>query len=176
MPNAPRRTRASATEDTAVTEPAGGAAPDPAARAWGIALLAAAIGAVVGMLFLHYRNPPAIGPATGFAVFAAVLLLAAAIERVLEGIGQFVPLGGDTRVHPSLRPVRAAVTLGLACGLAMAACGYFGLGVLHAFGDNGSPRYVDVVVTGLGIGALTKPLHDLVVILDHAARRRAAPD
>ncbi len=176
MPNAPRRTRASATEDTAVTEPTDAAASDPVARAWGIALLAAAIGAVVGMLFLHYRNPPAIGPATGFGVFAAVLLLAAASERVLEGVSHFVPLGGDTRAHPSLRPARAAVMLGLACALAMAACGYFGLGVLHAFGDTGSPRYIDVIVTGLGIGALTKPLHDLVVILEHAARRRSAPD
>lgn len=162
MPNAPRRPRASATEDTAVTEPAGGPQLDPLARAWLVALLIAAIGAIVGMLFLHYRNPPSIGPATGFGVFAAVFLVAAAIERVLEGLNQFLPLGGDTRAHPSLRPNRAAVALGLAAALAMVTCGYFGLAVLHGFNDNGSPRHIDVIVTGLGIGAATKPLHDMI--------------
>jgi hypothetical protein len=56
----------------------------------------------------------------------------------------------------------------------MVACGYFGFGVLHAFGDNGWPRYVDVIVTGLGVGGATKPLHDLITIAASAARTRKA--
>jgi hypothetical protein len=63
---------------------------------------------------------------------------------------------------------------GLASALAMAACGYFGIGILHAIGDDGSPRYTDVIVTGLAVGGATKPLHDLITILESAARTRKA--
>lgn len=166
MPNGPRRPRASATEDTAVTEPAGvtettGIAAKPVTYAWLIALLIAAVGAFVGMLFLHYRKPPQIGSPAGFRL-STVFLLVAAIERVVEGVNHFLPLGGDTNADPGLHGHRVAICLGLASALAMVACGYFGIGILHAFGDNGSPRYVDVVVTGLGVGAATKPLHDLI--------------
>jgi hypothetical protein len=129
---------------------------------WLVALGLAAIGAIAGMLFLHYRNPPQIGPAVALGSFAGLFLLAAAIERVLEPLVHFELLGAD----PASRTVRC---LGLAAGLAMLACGYFGFGVLHAFGDNGSPRYVDVIVTGLGIGALTKPWHDLIRGIDRWA-------
>lgn len=159
MPNAPRRTQP---EQPAPEPDDSRAVVDPLAYTWLLALGIMAIGAIAGMLFLHYRNPPAIGPATGFGVFAAVFLLAAAIERVLEPLNHLRPLGGDTAADPSLRPHRAALCLGLAAALAMIACGFFGLGVMHAFGDDGSPRYVDVIVTGLGIGAVTKPLHDLI--------------
>jgi hypothetical protein len=189
MPNAPRRPRASArdeTADTAVTAPEAPAppppppppaaptaersAPDPVVtRAWLLALLMAAIGAVVGMLFLHYRKPPGIGSAAGFRI-SSLFLLVIAIERVIEVVNHFRPLGG-TGPAPARYPARVALCLGLASALAMIACGYFGIGVFHAFGDNGSPRYIDVIVTGLGIGAATKPLHDLIRIIE----RRAHP-
>lgn len=189
MPNAPRRTRASArddTADTAVTPPttpppakppppapppaAQGRAPDPLASSWLIALLMAAIGAVVGMLFLHYRKPPGFGSAAGFRI-SSLFLLVIAIERVIEVVHHFRPLGG-TGSGPAGYQARVAVCLGLASALAMAACGYFGIGVFHAFGDNGSPRYVDVIVTGLGIGAATKPLHDVIRIIERRAHPR----
>jgi hypothetical protein len=187
MPNAPRRPRASApdeTADTAVTPPeapapppppppaaaptAEGSGPDPVVtQAWVLALLMAAIGAVVGMLFLHYREPPGIGSAAGFRI-SSLFLLVIAIERVIEVLNHFRPLGGT---GPDRYHARVAVCLGLASALAMIACGYFGIGVFHAFGDNGSPRYIDVIVTGLGIGAATKPLHDLIRIVE----RRSHP-
>jgi hypothetical protein len=164
MPNAPRRPRS---EEPAPENDAP-AAVDPLAYNWLVALGLAAIGAIAGMLFLHYRNPPQIGPAVSLGSFAGVFLLAAAIERVLAPLVHFQLLGADpaTGATPAEREtlwsIRTARCLGLAAALAMLACGYFGFGVLHAFGDNGSPRYVDVIVTGLGIGALTKPWHDLI--------------
>ena len=155
MPNAPRRPGS----EQPAPEGDAPAAIDPMAYNCLVALGLAAIGAIAGMLFLHYRNPPQIGPAVSLGAFAGVFLLAAAIERVLEPLVHFELLGVDPAS-------RAARCLGLAAGLAMLACGYFGFGVLHAFGDNGSPRYVDVIVTGLGIGALTKPWHDLIRGID----------
>lgn len=177
MPNAPRRPRASAkddTADTAVTPPSGRSALDPVGYAWSIALLFAVIGAITGMLFLHYRTQPHFGSPAELKLLS-LLLLAVAIERMLEPVNHFLQLGGDTSAHPSRRPVRAALCLGLASAVAMVACGFFGIGLFHAFGDNGAARYIDVVVSGLGIGAATKPLHDVVVILEHAARRRSTP-
>jgi hypothetical protein len=165
MPNAPRRPPG----EPAAAGPETSAPVDPIMFAWLVALVLAVIGAVVGMLFLYSRNPPSVGPATGLGVFAAVFVLAAAIERLLEPLNYFRPLGGDTAADPRLRPRRAAICLGLASALAMIACGFFGLGLLHAFGDTGAPRYVDVVVSGLGIGAATKPLHDLILGLERWA-------
>jgi hypothetical protein len=178
MPNAPRRPRATArdeTADTAITPPVDGGRSDPVGYAWGIAGLMAAIGAVVGMLFLHYRSTPRNFGSPAELKLLSLLLLALAIERALEPVNHFLQLGGDTSADPLRRPVRAALCLGLASAVAMIACGFFGIGVFHAFGDDGAARYIDVIVSGLGIGAATKPLHDVLVILDHAARRRTAP-
>lgn len=160
MPNAPRRARAS-DAPTEVTAAPVESRPD---RIWLVALGIMAVGAIVGLLFLHYRNPP---PWVGIAAFATVYVLAQAIERVLEVLSRFLGLG---RGHDE----RVAMCFGLASALAMAACGYFGIGILHAIGDDGSPRYTDVIVTGLAVGGATKPLHDLITILESAARTRKA--
>ena len=164
MPNAPRR-------PPSEQPPPGSdarATVDPLAYSWLIALGMMAIGAIAGMLFLHYRNPPATSSAVSLGAFAGVFLLVAAIERVLEPLVHFQLLGADpaTAATPAeagtLRSIRAARCLGLAAALAMLACGFFGFGVVHAFGDSATPRYADVIVTGLGIGAVTKPWHDLI--------------
>ncbi|HEY2869096.1 MAG TPA: hypothetical protein VGJ11_06280 [Gaiellales bacterium] len=155
----------------------GPAVIDPLAYNWLVALGIMTIGVIAGMLFLHYRNPPEIGPAVSLGAFAGVFLLAAAIERVLEPLVHFQLLGAERAgaatpaETETLWSIRVARCLGLAAALAMLACGYFGFGVLHAFGDNGSPRYVDVIVTGLGIGALTKPWHDLIHGIERWAQR-----
>jgi len=164
MPNAPRRPRS----EQPAPESDAPAAVDPVTYSWGIAAGMMAVGAIAGMLFLHYRNPPATSSAISLGAFAGVVVLAAAIERVLEPLVHFGLLGSEpaTATTPAetatLQAIRAARCLGLAAALAMVACGFFGFGVLHAFGDTGSPRYVDVIVTGLGIGAATKPWHDLI--------------
>jgi len=151
MPNAPRRPGA----ERPAPESDAPAAIDPLAYSWLVALGMMAIGAITGMLFLHYRNPPATSSAVSLGALAGVLVLVAAIERALEPLVHLQLLGAD----PASRAVRC---LGLAAALAMLACGFFGFGVVHAFGDSATPRYIDVIVTGLGIGALTKPWHDLI--------------
>ena len=161
MPNAPRRARAS---DAPTEVTAAPVEPRPE-RVWLVALGIAAVGAIAGMLFLHYRNPP---PGAGFAAFATLYVLAQAIERILEPLSLIFDLGHG---HAE----RVAICFGLASALAMVACGYFGIGLLHAIGDDGSPRYVDVIVTGLAVGGATKPLHDVITILENAARSRKAP-
>ena len=177
MPNAPRRSP----EEAATPEP--GPAPsaswpagplDPVGRAWLVAFGLMVLGAFVGMLFLHYRNPATV-PVSGLGFFAPLYVLAQAIERIVEATNHFLALGGDTTAQPETRPRRVVICFGLASALAMLACGYFGLGVVHAIGDTGVPRYIDVIVTGMAIGGGTKPLHDFITCLDGWARRAKAP-
>jgi hypothetical protein len=174
MANVPRRPKPGEAPPEAAAPPV----VQPTDYYWLVAGGFAALGAFVGVLFLHYRNPPA---GAGIGTFATLYVLAQAIERILEPVNHFLKLGGGpdaaataderARVHAN----RVAICFGLASALAMIACGYFGIGLLHAIGDDGSPRYTDVIVTGLAIGGATKPLHDLITILDSVARRRKPP-
>jgi hypothetical protein len=204
MPNAPRRAKpAAAPAQPTAAEP--GAVVRPTGDYWLFAFGFAALGAIVGMLFLHYRNPPAFTAAAGISAFAPLYVLAQAIERILEPANHFLRLGGDTEsatrtrnaavaealatsqpAHVAaasaaqhrldhLRANRVALCWGLASALAMVGCGYFGIGVLHAIGDNGVPRYMDVIVTGLAVGGGTKPLHDFIASLQSSAQAKKGP-
>jgi hypothetical protein len=201
MPNAPRRPKppAAAGPDPAPTEAPADRRMSPVDYYWVLAFLFMALGAFVGMLFLHYRNPPEITLATGISAFAPLYVLAQAIERLMEPANHFLKLGGDPkpataardaavaravatadpgdadiaaaaqREVDALRANRVAICWGLASALAMVGCGYFGIGVLHTIGDTGVPRYVDVIVTGLAVGGGTKPLHDFITSLQSSA-------
>ncbi len=201
MPNAPKRASAAAAPPAAAAQPE----VRPTGDYWLFAFGFAAIGAIVGMLFLHYRNPPPFAAGVGISTFAPLYVLAQAIERILEPVNHFLELGGDTHgatrtrnaavaealaapkpEHVAaataaqhkldhLRANRVAICWGLASALAMVGCGYFGFGVLHAIGDNGVPRYMDIVVTGLAIGGGTKPLHDFISSLQSSAQAKKAP-
>jgi hypothetical protein len=57
------------------------------------------------------------------------------------------------------------VTWGLASGLGCLACAVLGVGLLTAVmraGSSTPPPALDVLVSGLVVGAGTKPLHDLI--------------
>ena len=100
MPNAPRRARAS---DAPTEVTAAPVEPRPE-RVWLVALGIAAVGAIAGMLFLHYRNPP---PGAGFAAFATLYVLAQAIERILEPLSLILDLGhGHARARGDLLRAR----------------------------------------------------------------------
>jgi hypothetical protein len=70
---------------------------------------------------------------------------------------------------------RAVIAWAMASCFALFVCGLLGLGLIEAVADvTGDPddvslfRRVDVIVTGLAIGAGTKPLHDLISKLEKA--------
>jgi hypothetical protein len=74
-----------------------------------------------------------------------------------------------------LRSNRTAILWGASTALAMIACGYFGVGLLHAIGETGAPRYVDMFVTGFAVGGGTKPLHDFISNLQTSSQQSATP-
>lgn len=120
---------------------------------------------------------PAQDATANFALFAGFYVAAQVIERLLEVVSPLLPpwkLPGEDEAAKvaHAKADRAAVVLGLAtlCGVA-ASCG-FGLYFLTAVGigvettDAGTvsnvSHTIDAMVTGLTIGAGTKPLHDLI--------------
>ena len=107
-----------------------------------------------------------------WSAFAGLFILALAIERALEPFSR--KLGPDSTEHKkgrdragveTCRRLTAVVTWGVATGLAFLLCAQLNITLLQAVRANGSgqpPFWADLLVTGLVVGAGTKPLHDLV--------------
>jgi len=125
-----------------------------------------------------------------WGAFAGLFILALAIERALEPFSR--KLGPDTtevkgardRELASARPddreniageyqpaiemcrrLTAVVTWSVATGLAFLLCAQLNITLMQAVSATGSgapPFWADLLVTGLVVGAGTKPLHDLV--------------
>lgn len=130
-----------------------------------------------------------------WSAFTGLFILALAIERALEPFSR--KLGPDTtkrkdardRVLASTRAddmkeiavecqlavemcrrLTAVVTWGVATGLAFLLCAQLNITLMQAVRANGSgapPFWADLLVTGLVVGAGTKPLHDLVSNIEH---------
>ena len=135
-----------------------------------------------------------------WSALTGLFILALAIERALEPFSR--KLGPDTtkrkeakdRVLASARPddtkeiavecrlavemcrrLTAVVTWGVATGLAFLLCAQLNITLMQAVRANGSgapPFWADLLVTGLVVGAGTKPLHDLV---SHIERGKQGP-
>ena len=74
----------------------------------------------------------------------------------------------DTAVE-TCRRLTAVVTWGVATGLGFLLCAVLNITLMQAVRANGSgqpPFWADLLVTGLVVGAGTKPLHDLVANIE----------
>jgi hypothetical protein len=69
----------------------------------------------------------------------------------------------------------AVVAVGLAALLAMVASGYVGFFLLHLLGLGNAGGTLDLLVTGLAVGAGTKPLHDVISNLSKAKESKQDP-
>ena len=76
------------------------------------------------------------------------------------------------------RRLTAVITWGVATGLAFLLCAQLNITLLQAVRANGSgqpPFWADLLVTGLVVGAGTKPLHDLVTNIEHGKDDKKDP-
>jgi hypothetical protein len=64
---------------------------------------------------------------------------------------------------------------GIATFLGIVLSGGVGLSLLHSVGAQGTPRVLDIIVTGLAIGGGTKPLHDLISNLQASKDEKKDP-
>jgi hypothetical protein len=140
--------------------------------------------------WLHGNTPSAYHVGSQWGALAGLFILALAIERALEPFSP--RLGPDTAMRKdkrdealaSARPgemenitmeyksavdmcrrLTSVVTWGAATGLAFLVCALLNITLMQAVSASGSgapPFGADLLVTGLVVGAGTKPLHDLV--------------
>ena len=122
-----------------------------------------------------------------WSALTGLFILALAIERALEPFSR--KLGPDTtrakeeRDAPQrkasaaqdqnavemCRRLTGVVTWGAATGLSFLLCAKLNITLMQAVAANGSgqpPFWADLLVTGLVVGAGTKPLHDLVTNIE----------
>ena len=127
-----------------------------------------------------------------WSALTGLFILALAIERALEPFSR--KLGPDTtnakdrRGGPDQklssaiemrRRLTAVVTWGVATGLSFLLCAKLNITLMEAVAANGSaqpPFWADLLVTGLVVGAGTKPLHDLVTNIEHKQDSPRAAD
>ncbi|GAA1775500.1 hypothetical protein [Luedemannella helvata] len=125
------------------------------------------------------------------SAFGALIVFAAAVERVLEPVTRWMPgrkpqeryeraladmdngVPGATQIAAvakaaceRARASRGVLMWGIATALSTvlsASAGFYLLRTLNANPDwNGVPAWIDAIVTGLIVGSGTKPLHDLI--------------
>ena len=158
-------------------------------RSTGIALGIAAV-FFAAAWWLHGNTSSAYRIDSQWGAFAGLFILALAIERALEPFSR--KLGPDTTALKTdrdrtlasapadnmkdlaveyqlrvemYRRLTTVVTWGMATGLAFLLCAQLNITLMQAVSASGSaapPFWADLLVTGLVVGAGTKPLHDLV--------------
>lgn len=165
---------------------------------WGVVLVM--VGAIGGWFLFSWWDPDPFRPASDYSVFAGLFVVAAAVERLLEPFTPYV--GPDTTTtkkeleeavasgqDPQLaankqeqlnkeRSERAFLLWGVATLVATVLCA--GLGMLLLRSVSMEPmrdpnRFLDLAVTGLVVGAGTKPLHDLISRLQKAKEKATDP-
>lgn len=169
----------------------GGTRPGKHQQLWYTVLaLGIAAASFAGAWRLHGNASSTYRIDSQWGAFTGLFILALAIERALEPFSR--KLGPDTtrRKDAQLRAVAGAlpddvagiavecqlavdmcrrltavVTWGVATGLAFLLCAQLNITLMQAVRASGSgapPFWADLVVTGLVVGAGTKPLHDLI--------------
>ena len=125
-----------------------------------VAYAGIAVGAVVGWLLYRWAQPTPLASGPQVGLFALLYVFAQAIERLLEPVASLL-----NATTPKEKENKVVVMFALASAIAMILSGWLGIFLLSLIGVHDVPRVVDIAVTGLAIGGGTKPLHDLISLL-----------
>jgi hypothetical protein len=134
--------------------------PSPGASWTALVLILASLGLAAissSAGWWHVPFVPSMTKTANFALFAGFYVAAQAIERLLEVPA---PLVSKNRAN------RAQIMLGLATLFGVIASFALGLYFLRAIGMT-TARWIDIFASGLIIGAGTKPLHDLISLIQN---------
>ena len=143
------------------------------------------------MLAAHWVQPTPIKLVSveGLTLFALFYIFAAAIERLVEPLKNLIfdsrkkqainirdhgkaagnlqqAADGQAEINEA-RADSGIVTWAFATSFAMLGTSATGLFFLHAISIEGVSLWLDVLITGLAIGAGTKPLHDLIGYIEN---------
>jgi hypothetical protein len=160
----------------ATSDNADNSLPDPTAKALQalgvLVVIAAVIAVVMNAAGLTGRpfTPP--GGTVNFSIFAGLYAGAQILERAMEFIVPFLPVAVPATGTPAekvaqVKADRAKWALGVTFVFGvLISCG-FGLFLLETIGIHSGSNTLDSLVTGLLIGAGTKPLHDFISTLQN---------
>jgi hypothetical protein len=184
---------------TRTSQVAASADPGPA-NPWlvGFSMILVAAAAVVMWVFYHIHKPTIIKFSTGYVPYTGVVFAAAALERFLEPLSEYLlpdngvkaaaadsksdaqkaaadPSVGTATVQSKVsdaatnqatadrrRTERAILFWMIATFFGLFISGTFGFFLLQSLSTTPVNSFLDLIVTGLAIGAGTKPLHDLI--------------
>lgn len=177
--------------------------------------IAVVIAAAVAVL-LASKNEVTVGVSEGFAPFAAIYLVAQAIERGLQPFTYLLGKAEEkSNVKEQLQVAKSSRSIAFAMGeaapalnaadeivveqkkldviladrailfwaiatvISLLVCGLLELGLIQSIakvtGDSGEVpnwfQYADVVITGVAIGAGTKPLHDFIAFVQNQKQK-----
>jgi hypothetical protein len=167
----------------------------------GGSLVAVAVVSAISWGLFHHYGPTPIKVGSSYVPLAGFIILATALERLLEPISLFV-LGTATQDQDAAtaqsdahnaaadptadiatvqglvataaqagaaldqrRSERTIVYWAIASSVAMLVSGGFGFLLLASVATTPVNTYFDITVTGLAVGAGTKPLHDLFSLI-----------
>ena len=157
--------------DPAAPPATGSTDPDSWVSALALGLLLASLGlsALASSAgWWHTPFTPSQKSTANFSLFAGFFVATQGIERLLEIPSALIRLGSADHVRAN----RAQIMLGIATLAGVIVSFAFGLYFLRAIGMS-TARWVDIFVSGLIIGAGTKPLHDLITTIQGAAASKA---
>ena len=129
-----------------------------------VAYAGIAVGAVVGWLLYRWAGPTPLASGPQVGLFALLYVFAQAIERLLEPVSSFFDAKTGAKAAQETAN-KVVVMFALASAIAMILSGWLGIFLLAMIGVHDVPVVVDIAVTGLAIGGGTKPLHDLITLL-----------
>ncbi len=193
--------------------PVSGSAPKSTNLGLSIAMMLVVIVVAVIMWFAYSRwiKPNLIVIKTGYVPFAGLVVVTAALERLLEPVSLWLDptkneassaanskaVAESAAADPGIseqdvqertqaaakdqaaldgkRADRTVIFWAIAsvCGLVVAGC--FGFFLLQSVASSHVNSFLDLGITGLAIGAGTKPLHDLITSIQSNASGSSSP-
>jgi hypothetical protein len=135
----------------------------------------AVVGAIVVGYLISKHADFTIALKPDFSIFALLYVFAQAIERILEPLSRawtgLSAAASDTVAAAQTRANKEIAFWAIATVLAALACGYFNLKFLEMVTQIGGAKptstfkFLDLAITALAIGSGTKPLHDLIDLI-----------
>ncbi len=106
----------------------------------------------------------------GVNTFAIFYIMAQFVERVVEPFSEYPRFGSSSSTDDNEKFARALSIWGFASLLGMLLC-YFTIGLFQVVGVSFSDAAItghtlDAILSGVIIGGGTKPLHDLIALLE----------
>lgn len=159
-----------------------------------ISYVAVIVGAVIALIARPHVDVPEIKIDEGFTALAVIYIAAQSIERFMQPLtemffGAKKKAEAKEKVRKGVNPAankeevlqieadRAVAFWAVATLLALGVCLILGLGLIESIASIGGGKVpslfkgADLVITAIAIGAGTKPLHDLIGVIQNSKQK-----